>query len=72
MHLVGWLRDGSADAERVSRSAWEAGVEAAPLSRYAVQARVAPAVLLGFAAVRPSEMGAGLKALRHAIVAATR
>jgi GntR family transcriptional regulator/MocR family aminotransferase len=72
MHLVGWLRDRSVSDAHVSRLAREAGVEAGALSTYRIEARLAPGLLLGFAAVRPVEMGAGLRTLRQAIVAATR
>jgi len=72
MHLIGWLRDRSADDARVSRQAWEAGVEATPLSMYAVETKLPPALLMGFAAVRPAEMGAALRTLRQVIATATR
>ena len=72
MHLVGWLRNRSVSDARVSRLAREAGVEAGALSTYRIEARLGPGLLLGFAAVRPADMGAGLRTLRQAIVAATR
>lgn len=72
MHLIGWLRNRSADDARVSRQAWDAGVEAAPLSMYSVERKLPPGLLMGFAAVRPAEMGAALRLLRQAIVGATR
>jgi hypothetical protein len=34
---------------------------------YRVEASLPPGLLLGFAAVRPSDMGAGLRTLRQAI-----
>ena len=67
MHLVAWLSDRSADDARISQRAREAGVEAAPLSMYRVEAPIPPALLLGFAAVRPADMGAGLRTLRQVI-----
>ena len=72
MHLVAWLRDRHADEVRISHLARDAGVEAGPLSIYRVEARLSPGLLLGFAPVRPSEMGPALRALRQAIVAAGR
>jgi len=69
MHVVAWLRDRSISDARVSSLAREAGVETAPLSMYRVEASLPPGLLLGFAAVRPSEMGAGLRTLRQAIAA---
>jgi len=66
MHLVAWLRDGMADDAAISQRAREAGVEAAPLSLYAVDARVPPGLLLGFAAVRPADVGGGRSAPRQA------
>ncbi|HEX6049703.1 MAG TPA: PLP-dependent aminotransferase family protein [Gemmatimonadaceae bacterium] len=72
MHLVAWLRDRRADDVRISRLAHEAGVEAGALSIYRVEARLPPGLLLGFAAVRPSDMGPALRLLRQAIVAAAR
>jgi GntR family transcriptional regulator/MocR family aminotransferase len=70
MHVVAWLRDQSISDARASSLARDAGVEAAPLSMYRVEASLPPGLLLGFAAVRPSEMGAGLRTLRQTIAAA--
>jgi GntR family transcriptional regulator/MocR family aminotransferase len=67
MHLVAWLTRGSADDTRASRRAWESGVEASALSTYVAEAAVRPGLLLGFAPVRPSDVGAGLRVLRQAI-----
>jgi GntR family transcriptional regulator/MocR family aminotransferase len=69
MHVVAWLRDRAISDARVSSLARDAGVEAAPLSMYRVEASLPPGLLLGFAAVRPSDMGAGLRTLRQAIAA---
>ena len=70
MHLVVWLRDRATDAARVSRLARDAGIEAAPLSRYAVSAPLPPGLLLGFAAVKPADMGPALRTLRQIITGA--
>jgi GntR family transcriptional regulator/MocR family aminotransferase len=49
MHVVGWLPEGSDDAE-ISRRVSAAGVEATPLSGYCLQAKLPPALTLGYAA----------------------
>jgi GntR family transcriptional regulator/MocR family aminotransferase len=72
MHLVAWLRGRSVSDARVSRRAHELGVEAAPLSLYAIDAKQSPALLLGFAPVRPTELGPALRSLRDAIGTAGR
>ena len=72
MHLVTWLRDRTLDDARISTRALERGVEAAPLSMYQIEAALSPGLLLGFAATRPSDMGAGLRTLRLAIASAAR
>ena len=65
MHVVAWLRNRALDDVRVSRRAWEAGVEASALSTYVVDAKVGPGLLLGFAPVRPSDVGPALRTLRQ-------
>jgi len=72
MHLVAWLRDQALDDARISAQALALGVEAAPLSMYRVEAPLAPGLLLGFAATRPGEMGAGLRTLRQVIESGAR
>ena len=72
MHLVAWLRNRAVSDLRVARLAREAGIEVGALSTYRIEARLRPGLLLGFAAVRPAEMVAGLRTLRQAIVAASR
>jgi GntR family transcriptional regulator/MocR family aminotransferase len=47
MHMVGWLHEGSDDAA-VSRAASQAGVEAAALSAYCLEAKLPPALTLGY------------------------
>jgi GntR family transcriptional regulator/MocR family aminotransferase len=49
MHVVGWLPSGSDDVE-ISKRASAAGVEATPLSAYCLQAKLPPALTLGYAA----------------------
>jgi GntR family transcriptional regulator/MocR family aminotransferase len=72
MHVVGWLVDDELDDRVVSRMAWEAGVEVAPLSAYALKARTGPGLLMGFAAVQPSQMRPALRILRATILKARR
>jgi GntR family transcriptional regulator/MocR family aminotransferase len=66
MHVVAWLRQHDDDDRAVARRAREAGVEVAPLSLYSVEATLTPGLLLGFAAVRPADVGNGLRTLRAA------
>jgi GntR family transcriptional regulator/MocR family aminotransferase len=49
MHLAAPLVSGLPDV-KASRLCDAAGIEAAPASRYAIEARLAPALLLGYAA----------------------
>jgi GntR family transcriptional regulator/MocR family aminotransferase len=70
MHLVAWLRDRRLDAARISQQARDVGIEAAPLSIYAVKAAVPPALLLGFAPVKPADMPPALRTLRRIITGA--
>jgi GntR family transcriptional regulator/MocR family aminotransferase len=48
MHVVGWLPKGAADAT-VSRAASAGGVEATALSQYCLEAKLPPALTLGYA-----------------------
>ena len=70
MHLVAWLRDRRLDAARISQQARDVGIEAAPLSMYAVKAAVPPGLLLGFAPVKPADMAPALRTLRRIITGA--
>jgi len=72
MHAIGWLEEGDADDVRLSRAARERGLEAPPLSRYCLRARLPPALLLGFAALRPAELRAGVSRLRAALESSRR
>lgn len=62
LQVVGWLPPDIDDAA-FSRLAGEAGIELPNLSRYCVQARRPPAVLLGFGAFTQTEAEAGLRTL---------
>jgi GntR family transcriptional regulator/MocR family aminotransferase len=72
MHVVGWLSSRGADAAAISNRARADGVEAAPLSAWTMAAPRPPALLLGFAAVRPRTMPAALAILRRAIAPRAR
>ena len=72
MHVVAWLRDRSVSDVAVSRLARQAGVEVPALSAYTAQAKCPPALLMGFAATRPLEMGPALRIVRDAIIRARR
>lgn len=62
LQVVGWLpRD--VDDAAFSRLAGEAGIELPNLSRYCIEARRPPAVLLGFGAFTQAEAEAGLRTL---------
>jgi GntR family transcriptional regulator/MocR family aminotransferase len=60
MHVVGWLPAGADDAE-IARRCSAAGVEAAALSAYCLDAKLPPALTLGYAACdeRTIREGAG-------------
>jgi GntR family transcriptional regulator/MocR family aminotransferase len=58
LQMLGWLREDWSDAE-IAREASEAGLEVAPLSRFAIARRMPPALLLGFGAFTPDEIEQG-------------
>jgi len=61
------------DAEHVAREAHARGVEVMPLSAYFLGRRAAPrALVLGFGAVGPDRLRAGMERLAEAIDAARR
>jgi GntR family transcriptional regulator/MocR family aminotransferase len=64
MHALGWLQQRGAEDAAVARAARQQGIEAPPLSRYCLRAKLPPAILLGFAALQPRELQAGVRALR--------
>jgi GntR family transcriptional regulator/MocR family aminotransferase len=66
MHLVGWLPKG-ADDVLASRRAEEAGVTARPLSSFASGPTRQGGLLLGYAALSPAEIRAGVKRLARAL-----
>ncbi len=56
MHLAARLN--RADPETVCKALWRHGIEALSLSFYAIRARVAPTLVLGFAGATPHEIDA--------------
>jgi GntR family transcriptional regulator/MocR family aminotransferase len=66
MHLVGWLPPGISDTE-VSMRAARAGVDAPPLSAYALEALNRGGLLLGYAAVDEMEIRQGVQRLGVAL-----
>ncbi len=67
MHAIGWLQGNRVSDVGVSRAARELGIEASPLSRYCLRARFPPAILLGFAALPPRDLRAGVHRLREVL-----
>ena len=66
MHLVGWLPEGMDDAA-ASRSAFEHGVEAPPLSAYALERKPRGGLLLGYTAMGTREIREGMRRLAQAL-----
>jgi GntR family transcriptional regulator/MocR family aminotransferase len=66
MHLVGWLPEGVDDAA-ASRSAFEHGVEAPPLSAYALERKPMGGLLLGYTAMGTREIREGMRRLALAL-----
>ena len=58
LQMLGWLPEDWSDAE-LAREATEAGLEVAPLSRFAIARRLPPALLLGFGAFTSDEIAQG-------------
>jgi len=70
LHAIAWLPKG-ADDRALSRAAAEQGIEARPLSLYAVGA-VPPALVLGFGSVEPRGARDGARRLAKAFAAVAR
>ncbi len=66
MHLVGWLGPGR-DDEQASAAAARDGVEAAPLSRYALERPPRGGLLLGYAGYQPRAIAEGVDRLAGAL-----
>ena len=66
MHLVAWLRAGI-DDRHVARVAYEAGLEAAPLSLYCMNTSHPPALVLGYAAVGEDAIADAVRRLRDVL-----
>jgi GntR family transcriptional regulator/MocR family aminotransferase len=62
LHLVGWLPAGS-DDRRVSQRLHAAGIEAPPLSAYALEPTTRPGLVLGYAAFDETELRHGVRRL---------
>lgn len=66
MHLVGWIKKGTAGA--FSKRAEEAGVGVTPLSAYAISQKRLNGVVMGYAAFSPNEIREAVVRLRNALV----
>ena len=66
MHLVGWLRPGVSDV-RTSRRLAANGIEASPLSRYALSALPRGGLVLGYANVDARQIREGVRRLKQAL-----
>lgn len=67
MHLIGWLPP-ERDDRQVARAASRVSVDVSPLSLYTLEALQRPGILLGYTAVGPQEMRAGLERLASILV----
>ena len=67
MHLIGWLRDGSANERKVAEAIWSAGIDCLPLSIYCVEQVLRPGILFGFACVPESEINAATRVVGAAV-----
>ena len=67
MHAIGWLQGKGLNDVGVSSAARELGIEVSPLSRHCLRARFPPAILLGFAALPPRDLRAGVHRLREVL-----
>jgi GntR family transcriptional regulator/MocR family aminotransferase len=66
MHLIGWLDPGGDDRAAASCAA-VLGIEVPPLSQHVLSASVPPGLLLGYAALEPKEIRAGIRVLARAL-----
>lgn len=66
MHLVAWAKPGDDDL-RLSEQAFGAGVEAVPLSRYAMRPSARGGLLLGWAGYSPPALREGVERLARAL-----
>ncbi len=67
MHAIGWLSMRGADDQAISERALALGIEAPALSSYCAGIKLPPALLLGFAAIRPRTMAPALRKLRSVL-----
>jgi GntR family transcriptional regulator/MocR family aminotransferase len=61
MTLIGWLRSG--DDVAVARAAEDAGIDSLPLTPFAMEHRVAPGLVLGYAGVQEGDLRRGVSQL---------
>ncbi len=66
MHLIAWLTS-ELDDLQTSRALWQAGIEALPISIYAVQPYPRAGLLLGFTALKPEIIDAKVRKLVQVI-----
>ena len=66
MHLIAWLTS-ELDDLQTSRALWQAGIEAIPISIYAVQPYPRAGLLLGFTALKPEIIDAKVRKLVQVI-----
>jgi len=66
LHVMGWLPTG-VDDQRVFRQAQEQGVDAPPLSAYAINAQSRSGLVLGYACVSPQAIRVGVEGLAVAL-----
>jgi GntR family transcriptional regulator / MocR family aminotransferase len=70
MHVVGWLPPGRSGAE-VQRKAAARGVDALPVSFFALRKPARDGLVLGYAGLSPREIRAGVQALARALASST-
>ncbi len=72
MHVIAWLPGEKNSDRAVAAQALARGIEVQPLSAYCMRAAPGPALLLGFACVRPDAMTPALRTLRSILQHAGR
>jgi GntR family transcriptional regulator/MocR family aminotransferase len=67
MNLIAWLPRTMNDV-RVSRALASVGVDALPMSAWAIERRLRPGLLLGYSGIREPELREGVLRLRNALI----
>ena len=67
MHLIGWLRDGTANELVAAEAIRSAGIDCLPLSIYCVEQVLRPGILFGFACVPDNEINAATRVVGAAM-----